>query len=418
MIRIAIIQFPGSNCETESIAAVKRAGMEPVEFLWNGDYDSLKDFDGYMIVGGFSYQDRSRAGVIASLDPVMDAVRKESLKGKPVLGICNGAQILVETGLVPGLANHKIGMALAPNKCVKDGHVVRTGYYNQWAHLKMGVDSDRTAFTRKLTTGDSIFVPFAHAEGRYVIPDDLLAEMQANGQIPFQYATADGIVDDSFPTNPNGSVNNVCAVTNPAGNVMAMMPHPERVENGDAVFDSIREYIETNQKPEQTTCTYNSPAIEVGEYSLPEGSFELPIKLIITDNTALSVQKALNNAGIDVSITRKTHWEINYTGDEKTVKAAVIETGELFNSNKEFVTQHTLAPNKVRILVHDRGDTVGQAKLETLQDRLHVKGLNEIRNSVLWEIESNTDDDPDFLQKVINTHILWNPFYQSARIYS
>jgi phosphoribosylformylglycinamidine (FGAM) synthase-like amidotransferase family enzyme len=112
-MQIAIVQFPGSNCERETMLAVARAGMEPVEFLWNEARARLAEFAGYIIVGGFSYEDRARAGIIAALDPVMKIIQEQSeLFGKPVLGICNGAQILVETGLVPGIANHQIGMAV------------------------------------------------------------------------------------------------------------------------------------------------------------------------------------------------------------------------------------------------------------------------------------------------------------------
>src|SRR4051812_5292352 len=108
-ISIGVIQFPGSNCERETSLAVRRAQMEPVEFLWNEPIDKLIACDGYIIVGGFSYEDRSRSGAIAALDPIMQIIRQQSDNGKPVLGICNGAQILVETGLVPGIANHEVG---------------------------------------------------------------------------------------------------------------------------------------------------------------------------------------------------------------------------------------------------------------------------------------------------------------------
>src|SRR3990167_7643022 len=101
-MRIGIIQFPGSNCERETMLAVKRAGMEPVEFLWNESHEKLRSLAGYIIVGGFSYEDRSRAGIIAALDTIISVLREQSEYGKPILGICNGAQILVETGLVPG----------------------------------------------------------------------------------------------------------------------------------------------------------------------------------------------------------------------------------------------------------------------------------------------------------------------------
>ena len=131
-IKIGIIQFPGSNTERETFMACDRVGLKPIEFLWNDDPSKLSDLDGYIIVGGFSYEDRSRAGVIAALDPIMEQIALESEKGKPVLGICNGAQILVECGLVPGLKNNQVGIALTDNKRVKDGLVVGVGYYNTW----------------------------------------------------------------------------------------------------------------------------------------------------------------------------------------------------------------------------------------------------------------------------------------------
>ena len=109
MIDIAIIQFPGSNTERETFMACERVGLNPVEFLWNNPIEQLSNFDGYIIVGGFSYEDRSRAGVIASLDPIIKQLKIESKSAKPILGICNGAQILVESGLVPGLNNFKLG---------------------------------------------------------------------------------------------------------------------------------------------------------------------------------------------------------------------------------------------------------------------------------------------------------------------
>ena len=122
--KVAIIQFPGSNTERETIQACLRVGLSPIEHLWNKPHTTLSEYDGYIIVGGFSYEDRSRSGIIAALDPVIDKVRLESLKGKPVLGICNGAQILVESGLVPGLKDKQIGIALTENKRMVKNEVV------------------------------------------------------------------------------------------------------------------------------------------------------------------------------------------------------------------------------------------------------------------------------------------------------
>src|SRR5882724_9676494 len=175
-MKIAIVQFPGSNCERETMLAVKRAGMEPVEFLWNEPREKLCDMDGYIIVGGFSYEDRSRAGIIAALDPVMQEIVLQSEKGKPVLGICNGAQVLVETGLVPGLEHNKVGMVLTENKRIANGKILGTGYYNAWINMLLSGNYQRNAFARHSTAKAILHVPVAQGEGRFVMTEALLAE--------------------------------------------------------------------------------------------------------------------------------------------------------------------------------------------------------------------------------------------------
>ena len=184
---IAIIQFPGSNTERETIMACNRVDMKSEEFLWNAPPSSLKNFSGYIIIGGFSYEDRSRAGIIAALDPIMSQIKKESSKGKPVLGICNGAQILVESGLVPGCKDNTPCVALTDNKRITNNRVVGVGYYNTWTNLKMSSNPNRSAFTRHLKTNHCIRVPFAHGEGRFLIPDYLLDEMIKNKQTLFSF---------------------------------------------------------------------------------------------------------------------------------------------------------------------------------------------------------------------------------------
>ena len=159
-MKIAIVQFPGTNCESESIRAVRLAGMEAKEFLWNEDPEKLKEFDGYFIIGGFSYEDRSRAGIISALDPLMPYIQAESEKGKPVLGICNGAQVLVETGLVPGLIDNTVGMALAVNKRVQNGKILGTGFYNTWTNVQLATPSGSCAFTKNLKEDDKILFNF------------------------------------------------------------------------------------------------------------------------------------------------------------------------------------------------------------------------------------------------------------------
>ena len=406
---IAIIQFPGSNTERETLMACNRVGLNPVEFLWNEPAEKLSVFDGYVIVGGFAYEDRSRAGVIAALDPIMKQIKIEADKGKPVLGICNGAQILVESGLVPGLENHRVGIALTDNKRVKNNHCIGVGYYNTWANLQLTAPSDRCAFTRHLITGDWINVPLAHGEGRFIVPDELLEKMISNNQTVFRYCDDNGNILDEFPTNPNGSMHNLAAVCNVHGNVMAIMPHPERTEKGDAVFSSMKDFIENENPVSSYTLTFDRPHYEVANYETNGDSTEWVIDMIITDNEAASVQNALDHLGFDIILSRQTHWEISTDGDRKTILQKIDATGELYNSNKEFISKIKTAVNTASFIVQQKEDMLGRAKYETLTNRFEIDGITNIKRGVIWNVSINSGNFEGVLNDVLNTHILFNP---------
>lgn len=230
--RIAVLQFPGSNCETESARAVRSVGMEADLFRWNDDPARLREFHGYIIGGGFSYQDRVRAGAIGAKEPVMEVIAEEADRGKPVLGICNGAQILVESGLVPATRGQKIEMALAANVMQRGGHTVRRDYYANWVFLRNVAAPGRCAFNLAYEDEEIVPIPLAHAEGRFTTTDtEVLDAIVANEQIIWEYVDADGNPATEFPANPNGSVHSIAGLCNPAGNVMAFMPHPERAND-------------------------------------------------------------------------------------------------------------------------------------------------------------------------------------------
>ena len=408
-INIGIIQFPGSNTERETIMACQRVGMNPVEYFWNEPAAKLSDLNGYIIIGGFAYEDRSRAGVIAALDPIIKQIKVEAGKGKPVLGICNGAQILVESGLVPGLEGHRVGIALTDNKRVKNGHVVGVGYYNTWINLKMSTPSDRCAFTRHLKPNEWINIPLAHGEGRFIIPDELLKKMITNDQTVFRYCDKGGKITNEFPTNPNGSMHNLAAVCSPAGNVMAIMPHPERTENGDTIFSSMKEFIEDGNPITNHTLSFNRPHYEVTSYESNGNSTEWVIDMIITDNEASSVHDALDRLGHDVTISRQTHWEISTDGDRETILQKIDATGELYNSNKEFISKTTSTENTASFLVRQKEDMLGRAKLESLTKRFEIDGITDLKRGVIWNVIVNGGGSEVILNDILNTHILFNP---------
>ena len=408
-INIGVIQFPGSNTERETGLAIKRSNMKPVEVMWNADSQTVQSCDGFIITGGFSFEDRSRAGVVASLDPIMDILKEEAAKGKPVFGICNGAQILVESGLVPGVEKNQTSIALTDNKRIQNGHVVGTGYYNTWTHLKVSVPPESTAFTRHLNSKEIIYLPFAHAEGRFIVPDKLLNELINNNQSVFRYCDDSGEISSQFPTNPNGSDYNLAAVSNPSGNVLAMMPHPERTNLGDKLFSSMREFIEHGTPMKNNKISYVPEKNTIDYYTPGNMAFEWVIDMVITDNEAATVQNALQRMGLDVTITRQQHWEITTSGDSKNSLKKIENTGELFNSNKEYISAITEKKDSVSFLVRQKEDMHSQAKFESIRERFSINELVKLKRGVIWNISIKSTNFESVLNSIIDTNILFNP---------
>ncbi len=416
MHKIGIVQFPGSNTERETFLACSRAGMEPIELLWNCSNDLLRSMDGYIIIGGFSYEDRSRAGIIAALDPIMMQIKIESNKGKPVLGICNGAQILIESGLVPGLKDNAVGIALTDNKRIVNEKVVGVGYYNTWSNLKVVTNPNRCAFTRSFKKNSIINIPFAHGEGRFIMPDELLTELQNNKQITFQYADQSGNVVNEFPTNPNGSQNNIAAICNTDGNVMAIMPHPERTTNGDQIFISMKNFIDEKSTIITSYLKHVPQKIESKNLNINDNSVEWVIGLIITDNEEKSVNKALTRQGFDVNISRCVHWEINVQKDTKRVLEEIKNSGELYNSNKEFIIKD-MQNHDFSILVRQKDDVLGRAKHESLTARFDLNEISYIKRGVIWNVNYKSSNLDNEIESILTTNIFYNPnSYEYYRI--
>lgn len=396
---IAVIQFPGSNCERETCLAIERAGMEARPFLWNEPTSALADCDGFIIVGGFSYEDRSRAGVIASLDPVMATIKVQAQAGKPVLGICNGAQVLVEAGLVPGLEHNQKAMALTTNRRVVSNHVVGTGYYNAWVHLK--VANNETAFTCALEKDAVLHMPIAHAEGRFMMPDSVLKAIQTGRLIAFQYCNEVGDLSSDYPINPNGSVENIAAVCNLSGNVMAIMPHPERTAKCDGIFESMKRFITEKRFAEKPALSVDFPAFSLKNYQPAPNSKSLFVALIITDNQAETVKTALKRLGVVADIKRYVHWEVVMSED---LLAPLIKSGELLNTNKEKYVEALPESADYTILVRDKDDVIGLEKCETLQTHFGLSSLQSVAQGVVWQVTTKQPHALDVIRP-----ILFNP---------
>lgn len=417
MITIGLIQFPGSNCERETALAVKRAGMEPIEFLWNEPLDKLRNLDGYILIGGFSYEDRSRAGIIAALDPVIQEIKIQSEQGKPVLGICNGAQILVEAGLVPGLGSNSLHLALTENKRLAQGKIVGTGFYNSWVNIRLATNYQTNAFTRHLSPQDRIHLPIAHAEGRFLMPEAMLAELEHQGLNLFQYCDAEGKLNDNFPINPNGSAGNIAAIVNKAGNVMAMMPHPERTPNGDPIFRSMCDYIADRPKVlNQIAPNRITPSKPRSFHKNPNAHYCL-VKLIITDNQALTVQKTLRRLGFPVNVHRYVHWEIEC--DAKENLESLKKSGLLYSDRKEREVLDTEldTANALTYLVRAKDDLKGRQTLQTLKSHYSVQQVNRINYGVLWQFTSEEANLSELIDSILLTNIIGNPYAHECYLY-
>jgi phosphoribosylformylglycinamidine synthase I len=222
--RVCVIQFPGVNCEYETARALEKVGLGATIVRWNASAASVGSYDGFILPGGFSYEDRVRAGAIAASEDVMGVLIDQAGLGKPVVGICNGAQVLVESGLVPGVDSRGIDLALAPNKGMG-----RDGYYANWVFVRVGAEPARSAITCGLAPGEVLPIPVAHGQGRFTSSrPGLFDTIEKAGQVVLKYCKSDGGAASGFPDDPNGSERCAAAISNVEGNVVAMMPHPER----------------------------------------------------------------------------------------------------------------------------------------------------------------------------------------------
>lgn len=224
-MKFGVLKFPGSNCDQDAFYTVKDVLGQPVEYLWHQEAD-VKGVDCVLVPGGFSYGDYLRCGAIARFSPVMAAVQDFAARGGLVLGICNGFQVLCESHLLPG--------ALVKND----------GQRFLCKHVYLRTENAQTPFTRALSQGQTLRIPIAHGEGKYVCDEATLAELNAQNRVIFRYCDADGQITPD--ANPNGSLDHIAGIASKEFNVLGLMPHPERAADamlgsadGRLVFESL-----------------------------------------------------------------------------------------------------------------------------------------------------------------------------------
>lgn len=249
--RIALLRFPGVNCESETARVLERAGAR-VDRIQLGDDLDPDRYDGFVLPGGFSYEDRVRAGAVASRSEWMRSLAVADEAGKPILGICNGAQVLVESGIIPGGPGHPVRLALAANAGQGRG-----GYLCRWVHVE--VTPSACPWLRGLD-GTRWPVPVAHGEGRFVSIDPEVTEGIKTGALcPLRYVDPEGKLAEGGPWDPNGAVGSAAAVCSERGNAVALMPHPERAAWLRQVPEGVAGEWGNRRRAARTAANLESP---------------------------------------------------------------------------------------------------------------------------------------------------------------
>ena len=228
-MKFGVVVFPGTWSEVDCYTVLDEVFEVPVEYVWHKETD-LSSYDCLILPGGFSYGDYLRCGAIARFSPVMESLVRFANSGGLVFGICNGFQILCESGLLPGVL-------------IRNSHLE---FRCKWTDLR--VENTHTAFSTRTEERQVISVPISHGEGNYFAPEETLKSIENNGQVLFRYSSPDGYINAE--SNPNGSINNIAGITNHEGNVLGMMPHPERCcdpiiggTDGNFIFGSLVDHL-------------------------------------------------------------------------------------------------------------------------------------------------------------------------------
>lgn len=431
MPKIAVILFPGTNCQIEALRAVKRSNMKPELIRWNDESIDYSSYDGFFLPGGFSYEDRGRSGIIASKDPLIEKIKVEANKGKAVIGICNGAQVLIEAKLIPGIHKNHLEMALAHNLRIDSkGNILGTGFYNEWIYIKNTVTPGRCIFN-KYNQDHIMKIPIAHGEGRFTTTSsDLIEKLTQNEQTVFKYCDENGEIKNEFPVNPNGATDNLAGICNPEGNVLSLMPHPERTQLGQAIFDSVSDYLNkkfTLVTKEKISEEKDAGAVDkVKNYEKP--SIEILVDLIITDNEERTMEHAIHEMGYPkIHLQKQSYYGIITDPDSNLQEIAkkLIESGEIVNLAKEIPTivlngdeyysydldKEKLIKKKFKetegahYLTFNKDDSVAKDIEQKLIDHFKLNKIKKVLRGRKWSLDTN----PNQSNQIVNTHIFHNP---------
>ncbi len=397
---LAVIAFPGNNSETETARAAENNGFKAEIIRWN-EVDKIGQYEAYVLPGGFSFEDRGRAGAIAAREPIFEALRSEAKKGKVILGICNGAQMIVESGLIP-VGRDPLPFALADNvRRDKNDHVMGTGYYNTWCAIR----PDRTDTAFSSDTEAILKVPVAHGEGRFTTRStEALAALESTRQVAFRYCDEAGETAQGYPANPNGATAAVAMIVNIEGTIGAIMPHPERYPlecDGDQIFKAMKAWIQAGKSPETVEIGDLSSQLlpEVHTFKVERDAVVLEKTLIITDNEGFSVNQAANDLlGVKFTLDKSFVYVV-----EGASQAEVVSTGLMANPNKETLVEFTAKPQQILVELFEDDPALHLA--DQLSEQLGKTVT--VRRLKAWNFSEEVGVDE--IEKILKNGLLCNP---------
>ncbi len=396
MIQIALLKGQDFRSENEIIGALSRAGMFAQILSWNESAKQLSDFQGFIITGDDISQGYPRPGVLAAFSPMMQALFEQSKLGKPILGIGNGAHILVEAGLVPGLERNQLGLALTDNE---------SDFHPAQINIRLSKGYQWNAFTRHLSPQTIFQITSSVNPARFMIPPVLLAEIERNGLDVFQYCNDRGVI---------ASDHSIAAIANKTGNVMAMLPHPEHTKQGEAIFTSMREYIVKRCISPSVTLDYQPRFLPLKKYHASAYTFEYVTSMAEMDPCAITVENVLFENDMPVKIKRAIHWEIQC--DSESIFEEVKSTGVLSGDNQKAIIhlEAMKEPQQTVFLVRPKEDILGLQKLETLKNNFGLEGIQKISYSTLWYISAS---EKHIVDRIIRSTLLFNPYSHDCFYY-
>jgi phosphoribosylformylglycinamidine synthase len=420
--RVGVLPISHAEAVSEIMDAIAYTGMEPKALQWDeATVAELSALDAYVIIGDDTVDSTACESLVAVLHPLVLELKQQTQQGKPLLGIAQGANLLINSGLVPGLESEKVGMAIVT---VCGDVEMRAGQSTESlipACMRLTPQYQRNAFTRYLTPKDILTLSFSQQSRSFVVSKALYAELQEQGQLLFQYCDTNGNHHLDQPFSQSDSVLDlvpqVAAVSNKAGNVLAVIPSVEMATSGEVIFSSMREYIENNLYRAVPPLHYYPRRSVLQRYQQPLGARVCLVELLSENEKLKQLQNVMQQHGIAAEVRCYLHWEMQGVSEAEWLK--LLKSGLLGRPDKENVKEALMADqNTGAILVRQKLEQYDHLKFGTLKPSVSLPDKTELRQGLVWEFEFQPSVDVTrMLEKIFILQVIAQPVVHTCLRY-